>query len=159
RPRVAVVPIPDPAELFRQRSRWCRYRCTRWRVGQQPKREQATHNGITDGQVSVDLLRPCPPTLLVSLEQRPGGVRVDVHKWLTVRYAKNHGERAARLHCEPHRLPGFEWQLRPRRERGGDRSPAAGNDASTRFHARSGAGLSEARVELDDGVDRPSFRN
>ena len=158
-PRVAVVPVADPAELFRQRSRRCGDRCTRWRVGQQPKREQATHNGITERQVRVDLLRPCFPTLLVGLEQRPGGVRVDVHKWLTVRDGKNHGERAAWLHRYLHRSPDFEWELRTRRERGGERSPAAGNDAATRFHARSGAGLSEARVELDDGVDRPSFRN
>ena len=69
RPRVAVVPVADPADLFRQRSRWCRDRCTRWRVGQQPKREQATHDGITEGKVRVDLLRPCSPTLVVGLEQ------------------------------------------------------------------------------------------
>ena len=88
RPRVTVVPVADAAQIFGQRCGGGRDRRARWRVGEKPQGEQASHDSRSPRGVVADPARPFLPSFPALLEQAPCRGRLGDHE----RFAVGGGE-------------------------------------------------------------------
>ena len=103
-PGVAVVPVADPAGVFRERGCRCRDRRARRRVGQQPQGEQAADHRVAVREVAVDVGTPGLPAVFVGLQCRPGRVGVDVDQRFAVGDAEREGDGPTGRDTQPSRV-------------------------------------------------------
>ena len=101
-PGVAVVPVADPADPFRQRGRRGGHRRTRRRVREELQRQQAAHHGNAVVR-DVDGGGPGSPGVLVAGQRRGGDGRGHDDERATAGCGENDRHGFTRVHLELHR--------------------------------------------------------
>ena len=156
-PRIAVVPVADPANVFGERGARRGDGRPRRRIGQQTESEQTADGQLAVRESVIDLLTPASPPLLVSFECGPGGVRVHVHDWFALRDCEDDREGLAGPDDDSAWLARIEPYRRRTVHRDGGRRPVANEDVATVLSAGRAALFTEAGIEVDDGLNRAAL--